>query len=118
MVKYAMVFFILIFVSDACNNSNDRETSRNKDSSPLQPVIQAKDTVKKLQGKTASNDEDPEPDPKTVLVEEIADYDKIQIVDSTILLGKDTFRIKLTHKCLHDSAIKVPVKYLKSYGLT
>jgi hypothetical protein len=116
-MKYGIVFFMLIFVLSACNTNsgNDGRTSRTGDSLRLSAA--AKDSGKKSQSITLADTEDEEPSAQQVMAELIDMDNKVNVLDSTIVLGKDILIIKLTHKCLHDSGVVVPERYLKSYGL-
>lgn len=104
-----------VFLLYACktNSDNNKKTSGAGDS--LQLPVRANDSGKKPQAQADTENE--EPSAKQVMAELTDEDNKIQVIDSTVLLGLDTFSIKLTHKCIHDSGVIVPVKYLKPYGL-
>ena len=107
---------MLVLALNACetNSANNKKALQTGDS--LQP-IPVKDSGKKTQSITRADTEHEEPSVQQVMAQLIDEDNKVQVIDSTVLLGLDTFSIKLTHKCLHDSGVIVPEKYLKPYGL-
>jgi hypothetical protein len=113
---HRIAFFILIFVLSACNTQSDKNKNTSQTRDSLQSPGSARDSGKKSQN-TAQADADEEPSPQQVMAELIDEDSKVQVIDSTVLLGVDTFSIKLTHKCLHDSGVILPERYLKPYGL-
>jgi hypothetical protein len=117
MIKWRIAFIILVFVLSACktNSDNDKKTSQTGDSLQLQ--ASTKDSGKKYQSNPEAAAEDQEPSAQQVMAELVDMDKKVQVIDSTVLLGLDTFSIKLTHRCLHDSGVAVPIQYLKPYGL-
>ncbi|WP_431213562.1 hypothetical protein ACQ86N_01155 [Puia sp. P3] len=62
-------------------------------------------------------DENPEEDLQTIYNDCIAEYTKTVLVDTSFLLGEDLYNLHAEHRCLMDSAIRVPKPYTRIYKL-
>jgi len=62
-------------------------------------------------------DEDPEEDLQTIYNDCIAEYKKTVVTDTSFLIGEDHYNLHAEHRCLMDSAIRVPELYTKIYRL-
>lgn len=99
------ICFVLIF----CYKSNSQ--SSQKTTPPIRKVIipkkaQSTDTAK------ASDNDDPEPSFDEVKSELLSSYNKIQRIDTIILVGRDTLHVHEKYYCLHNSTLVIPKRYL------
>ena len=112
-MRYSLFIYLSIALLIACKTNSDHNKKTSQTGDSLKLLAPAKDS-----GMNPGTDGgDQQPSSQQVMAELIDMDNKVQVIDTTVLLGSDTFRIKLTHHCLHDSAVIVPVKYLKPYGL-
>ncbi|HEX9502996.1 MAG TPA: hypothetical protein VF974_01575 [Patescibacteria group bacterium] len=118
----------VIFLS-ACNNNSVKDgEARNAtiDSLREKPVYKPnkdsntlarsghKDTVLPHD---AIDDENPSDDLLTILKQCTDRYTHPVLIDSTYIIGGDTFHIHLKHYCLRDSGIVIPKSYVYMYKL-
>lgn len=110
----SIVFMIFLFACCSCRNATTDKT-REGDS------VMAKTAASRVNGvRAASRDtgmEGADGNVTDVYNDYVSEYEKRHTIDTGFAVGADSFRLQLTHYCLHDSAIKVPREYVYMYGL-
>lgn len=112
MKKVAMLLISVIFLTN-CSNSHSPRSKKNiiaivnKDSIKKQ---QAVDSMMKLGDRPDTEQEGPTFD--EVKLDLLSSYNKIERIDTMVIIGNDSLHIREKYYCLHDSTRIIPKKYL------
>lgn len=102
-----MIFSVLLVCN--CNESNRHTSAVSKDTTGI--IIKPKDT-----SLATSNDDNDDLELTTIVNDLKSEYSKTLNVDTTFARGLDTFRLLFNYKCLFDSSLLIPKKYVDIYG--
>ncbi|RUA28566.1 MAG: hypothetical protein DSY77_15885 [Bacteroidetes bacterium] len=97
LLKTASILLIISLYSCG-NKSTEAEKSTVKNEDDMNTI-------------TENIEEETEDEYELMKQDYISNYNKEVNIDSTIFIGKDTFLINFSYKCLYDSSIAIPAKY-------